>query len=411
MLKFILALSLLSSTVAVANPHIPLDLTFEESQQWYKEIAQNKSLVEAQDTYITSSIRAGERMSKWLKMINENRSAEDQIRLTSSTGRGSGIPIEKASKYGPSTIEAYYQKLQTDMPTELQEIMLGNGTLTPTFPGTTEDLILWARKVSYIYQTAVRWTGMQQWLDWYARARSRDVRGFYYLNKMTDLDQKIQDFDNLEVEEQAELKKNMLTICFNGLEDEARCEKLFETSKTKGELLKFKDSFMMVGQEVWDSFFKISRPRRDIEWSSDNRLVMKVPFKTPSDAHIATWLQDNVEDEFKRDTLGWAMELDFVTGNPSTAYLEFQPNVTPHVTSGNVVVMDQNTPLEEFDTRWTIRHEFGHILRLPDCYHEFYDPNENVMINYQLDVKDLMCSRSGDMNDRIYDELKRVYFK
>ncbi len=411
MLKFILFLSLLSSSLAVANPHIPLDLTLEESQRWYKEIAQNKSLIESQDAFITASIRAGERMSAWLKMINEARSEDDQIRLTNSSDRGNGIPIEAASKYGPSTIKSYYENLQTQMPSELQEIMLKDGEITASFPGTTEDLVLWARKVSYNYQTAVRWTGMQQWLGWYARARARDVRGFYFLGKVEDLDSKLGSFDTLDEEIKADLKKNLITICYNSTTNEAKCEKLFESSLSKNDLVKFKDTYFSVSQKVWDSFFKIPNPRKDVEWSRDNRLVMRVPFKTPTDSHIASWLQSNVEDEFKRDSIGWGMELDFVNGNPSTAYLEFKPNVTPHVSGGNVVVMDQNTPLEEFDTRWTIRHEFGHILRLPDCYHEFYVESENVMVNYQLDVTDLMCSRSGDMNDRIYEELKRAYLK
>ena len=30
-------------------------------------------------------------------------------------------------------------------------------------------------------------------------------------------------------------------------------------------------------------------------------------------------------------------------------------------------------------------------------------------VNYQIDVNDLMCSRSGNMNERIFKELKRTY--
>lgn len=411
MLKILLPLVLLSALKLEAQVHIPLDLTFEESQRWFRELNENKSLLETVDIYVTRSISAGERMSTWLKLINEQRSADDQIRLTNSNDRGNGIPIDSANKYGPSTIEAFYKKLEAEMPQELKAVMLEGGQITASFPGTKEDFILWSRKVSYIYQTAVRWTGMQQWLSWYERAKARDVRGYYFLNKTEDLDQKLADFEALDEEVKDELKKNLITLCFNHTGDESRCEAAFSEARGKGGLVELKDFLMPTGKAVWDSFFKISNPREDIEWSPDNRLVMRVPFKTPRDAHIARWLQENVEDEFKRDSLGWAMELDFVTGNPGTAYLEFKPNVTPHVSGGNVVVMDQNTPLEEFDTRWTIRHEFGHILRLPDCYHEFYDPKENVMINYQLDVTDLMCSRSGDMNDRIYEELKRVYLR
>jgi hypothetical protein len=71
--------------------------------------------------------------------------------------------------------------------------------------------------------------------------------------------------------------------------------------------------------------------------------------------------------------------------------------------------MDANSSLDEFDSQWTLRHEFGHVLGLPDCYHEFYDTKIEAYVNYQIDVTDLMCSRSGNMNERIFKELKRTY--
>lgn len=73
--------------------------------------------------------------------------------------------------------------------------------------------------------------------------------------------------------------------------------------------------------------------------------------------------------------------------------------------------MDSNQPIEEYDSQWTIRHEFGHVLGLPDCYHEFYDTTQEAYVNYQFDVTDLMCSRAGNMNERIYLELKKAYQK
>jgi hypothetical protein len=136
---------------------------------------------------------------------------------------------------------------------------------------------------------------------------------------------------------------------------------------------------------------------------------MSIPFASLKDATISNWLKEHVEDEFKNAT--WNMEVHFKTQRPGMAYLEFKPNVTPHVTGGNIIVMDANTPIEEYSVQWTIRHEFGHILRFPDCYIEFYDEEEEVAVNYQLDVTDLMCSRAGDFNQRIFNEMKIVYFK
>jgi hypothetical protein len=79
------------------------------------------------------------------------------------------------------------------------------------------------------------------------------------------------------------------------------------------------------------------------------------------------------------------------------------------VSDGNTIVIDRNTDIDEYEVRWTIRHEFDHVLRLPDCYIEFYDQELGAAVNYQIDTSDLMCSRAGNINQRIVDELKRVY--
>lgn len=73
--------------------------------------------------------------------------------------------------------------------------------------------------------------------------------------------------------------------------------------------------------------------------------------------------------------------------------------------------MDADQPLTEYDAQWTIRHEFGHVLGLPDCYLEYYDPDKEVIVSYQIDIDDLMCSRHGHIQGHHLDELKRVYFR
>jgi hypothetical protein len=63
-----------------------------------------------------------------------------------------------------------------------------------------------------------------------------------------------------------------------------------------------------------------------------------------------------------------------------------------------------NGPLLVFETAVV-----PHVIGLPDCYHEFYDTNLEAYVNYQLDISDLMCSRAGNIKERIYTELKKVY--
>ncbi len=71
--------------------------------------------------------------------------------------------------------------------------------------------------------------------------------------------------------------------------------------------------------------------------------------------------------------MGFADE--FCVIRPGYSLLYFQKGVTPHVNrlGGNVIIMDAAASIEEYAIRWAIRHEYGHVLGLPDCYFEFYD--------------------------------------
>ena len=73
--------------------------------------------------------------------------------------------------------------------------------------------------------------------------------------------------------------------------------------------------------------------------------------------------------------------------------------------------MDANAPLTEYDVKWTIRHEYGHVLGFPDCYLEFWDKELKAIVSYQLDTSDLMCSRRGHLKQRHFDALRDAYFR
>jgi hypothetical protein len=153
--------------------------------------------------------------------------------------------------------------------------------------------------------------------------------------------------------------------------------------------------------------------RGDVVWSSSNPTELHIPFLDPGnsgDASLASYVKDNIEDEWRWQ--GWNLHLDLVKGTNQTAHIELQPGVTPHVVvAENAIVMDANQPRTEYDARWAIRHEFGHILGFVDCYVEFYDEERAVMVSYQIDTTNLMCSRRGALKQTHFDELKRVYFR
>ena len=169
-------------------------------------------------------------------------------------------------------------------------------------------------------------------------------------------------------------------------------------------LIEYKNSYWPLAEKNYQSFFAIDNPRHDLQNSLNN---MVIPFEVPESNRLQNWLQINVEDEFKYND--WKLKINFK--DKALSHLEFEANTTPHVSDGNTIVMDLNTNIDEYEVKWTIRHEFGHVLRLPDCYIEFYDPELDHAINYQIDINDLMCSRAGNMNKRIYTELLKTYIQ
>ncbi len=396
-------------STSFALPHLPLDLTFEESQKLLQQLRTQKSFA-VKDTAIAEAIKGGEKLSNWIKLINSQRSESEAIRLTNKETQ-TGIPIDQAHAYGPSTIKSGLAKLRSTLPIKLSQVIYGKAAISEQTLVSEQEFILWGRKVSKLYQTAVRWTSLSPYLGQYARRKVKDIRGYYHLKNISQLDNVLANYRQLNSDELEQLKTALIGICINSFLDEKMCDKELQKSLARNDLLSYKNTYWSDGKDMWDSFFIISNPRKDVVWSHKAPAVMQVVFKDPKNEKIATWLKENVEDEFKYFPENWQMEMNFIRGRLGSPYIQFQKNVVPHVSGGNKIVMDANTELEEYDVRWTIRHEFGHILRLPDCYHEFYDEKQKLMINYQIDTSDLMCSRKGAMNKRIYEELKKVYFK
>ncbi len=396
-----------------AYAELPLDLSFEEMREIYRKNQPEKSFNKGTPSVsyqVQQSIVMGENLFQWLKLINKHRSESDQLRLTSkSSSGGTGIPVDRPMKYGEKTISKNFSRVIAQFPKEFTSVLSGKTPISPSTIIDEKTFIKCARYVSVLYSRATRYSLLIKWKDHYIKNAQRDIRHFYYLKNIPDLDNHLRQFNGLDSSTKKKTTDALMDLCMKAKKDESYCAPYLEKFISSNRLVAYKNIFWRFSLALWDSFFKISQPRTDIEWKND---TLTIPFYAPQISKISYWLKSNVEEEFQWEPEAWKLELSFTDQrSKNTSYIEFQPNQTPHVSGGNKIVMDANTAIEEYGTRWTIRHEFGHILRFPDCYHEFYDPKEEVFVNYQLDVTDLMCSRSGKMNERIYKELKRVYSK
>ncbi len=412
----LLAVSVAFNSASLANnanqgPHLDLEATSNEYDLYLNSLPHggNKA-APADEPSIAKALAIGHRLSAWIQFENSKRPADQQIKLTSS-GTRYGIPIETPSVYNPNIIQTKLDTAMAALPADMATTLTGTDNFPDHLPVADEIFITLGRAVDKVYQSAARWKSLKPYMSEYINAKSEDVRGYYFLNKNGWDAKKLSTYSTLDASTQADLKTWLIQICINTVNQLSICQTEFTNALSKGTIAGFYTKYIGASKANWDHFFLIpgDAKRSDITWTSSNPNVMTVPFNTPTVARIQSYLSDNIQDEWKFN--GWNLKLNFGSF-ANGPLIEFQTGVVPHVESvgGNVIVMDQNQSVEEYESQWTIRHEFGHVLGFLDCYVEFYDESLNAFVNYQLDTTDLMCSRAGNMKERLYTELKRAYF-
>ena len=398
---------LLGSSARALPPHFDLDVSSAEYRSYLKKIPNYKN-AQSEDPHIANALMLGDRLSQWIRVINESRTFSSAIRLTSPSTRRSA-PIERPNAYSPKTIQNETHIILSGLPPIMKDVLI-NGTPFPANLNISDDqFIFHARKLDKNYQDAARYRLLIPHRDHYIAAQARDVRGYYFLRKNNITEESLLEVSRIPSGSIPPLREALLKLCLNANVQYSKCEKALKTAFSENSLAKFYQLYFPHAERNWNSFFEIPKYARrfDLQWSGSSAIV---PFNFPEHERFIPYLRDNIQDEFRWK--GWGLQIRF--GHfPEGPRLKFVPGVVPYVNElgGNEIVMDANQPIEEYESQWTIRHEFGHVLGLPDCYHEFYDNHQRVFVNYQLDVTDLMCSRAGNMNERIFKELQRAYQK
>lgn len=392
-MKIILLILLFQFNLSASSLESPIGINYEEFHYFLG--------TEPADNEI---INAGVTLYQWIELINSN--SEEPLRLSNPNNRH-GIPITSPHVYSDILLQEEFNKLKTEAPIAFLEPLLGNAELSSELPMNREDFLFFARKVNKLYQNSIRWNSLLDFLPFLKRKRSLDVRGYHFLisNSNGDIDSYLSNYSIYEPEEQHLIQEALIGLCINSQMNKSYCSNKLSKYLKESNILAYKDKYFSNSEKVYKSFFKVDYPRTDIYWIDEN--TMALDFKDPGSQKFRDFLKQNIEDEFKWGK--WKFVLNFVKSGTGLPKLIFKAGVVPQVRGGNTIVMDKNLPIEEYSVRWTIRHEFGHILRLPDCYVEFFDEDLEAMINYQLDTTDLMCSRAGNMNQRIYEELTKVY--
>lgn len=405
-----LSVLVMSSTSAFADKnhdfHLDLETSFQEFRELLKTDLKKNAKIHIDNSDIEFAIGMGERLFKWLEAINEKRPAGQELRITSPETRRR-YPIEKPAVLNPKKVARVTAKNLRTLPEDIKHVLLNNVPFPTTLSVDDKTFAKLVLPVEQNYRDAARWRSLIKWKDDYVLGSRRDVRGYYYLKTNNIKQDDLKDVRTIEASKLKLITDALVKVCRNDYsETRATCENKVKTAVDSNTLSDHYSKYYPFGEKMWNRFMRIpdDEVRKDIVMENN---ILYAPFQTPSIEKFIPFLRDNIEDEFK-----WGpFELKMVFGNdPTSPFLEFVPGEVPHVPEGNnKIVMDANASIEEWDTQWVVRHEYGHILGLPDCQHEFYDENLDAFVAYQLDVEDLMCSRGGKMNERIYKELKRVY--
>lgn len=390
----------------------PVHILPDAPSSFYQLALKNQILVFNENELVAdpikTAIQLGEKNLNWLKYMNQFRDEANQLRLT-KPGELSGIPITAPKKYSPQTVNEASEMIKKDMPAALGDVYYGTQSLPKDIPVAEDVYIEWARKIDRNYQTATRWKLLEPYMDYLKQEQQNDVRGYYFMHQITDIEFRLRNFAQLNTDEKDQFIEWMQQLCRNSKGIFYDCSGELKTAVSKKLVYEFYLKYFSGGETLWNSYFGLHNPRKDMEWTTMNPLTAVLPFLDPQNAKILDFLKVNIEDEWKWGN--WGLKLDFRAN--ADVHVEFQPGVTPHVNGlgGNTIVMDENTPLTEWDVQWTIRHEFGHVLGFTDCYVEFYDTTAKAIVNYQLDTDNLMCSRKGRLQETHYTTLKDSYLK
>jgi len=158
-------------------------------------------------------------------------------------------------------------------------------------------------------------------------------------------------------------------------------------------------------REIEQDFFKIHYPLAGLQTDQFyDKEVITVLVKKPSNYEMARFLKESVEKAWNTDN--YELKIEWSNSIDAKISIEFVEEGTHHANfRTRVISMNRKTFQYDELTGVILAHEFGHVLGFKDCYHEFWDHDENGYVFYKVDVTNIMCSNAGDVKDFHFEQL------
>lgn len=409
----VLLFSFSANAAKPTPPHIgPVGIRFNDEMALKVEKAIEKNLEDktasVDDEQIKFLLTVGKRASNWLNVVNAHRSPDGQLDF-SRPGSSKGVPLTDPMKTSTVILMKQYEDFAKKTASSLMDVLASSVEFPYNPPVSDQEFVDSLRTLDRIYQNTIRWANSRQWISWYINRAIYDVRGYLFLKDMPNLEEILSNFDSLLNEEKEKYRNWLFGLCRNGDFDSSDCVNELKKYESKKRLFGFYTNFSKYGKSMHELFYTIKKTRPEIFWNSSKTQLIS-PFQTPERADVTKWLKENVEDEWK-EALGFNLIIDYKNTTQDIPRIQFKEGTTANVNEvgGNLITMEAEYPIESNDQKWTIRHEYGHVLGFEDCYLEFYDTNEKAMIYYEIDVDNLMCSRRGHLKPTHIEQLKKAY--
>lgn len=350
---------------------------------------------------------AGTRSLQWLNQINALRDPSNRLNLA-DTSTKNPVPPESPKVSSTVLILQKFEERKSITPASITAVIFENAPFTDTPPIADADFIKIIRGFNSSYQGALRWLGHQPYLNYYEQNAKYDIRGYYFFKKNPELVLALKDVATLTSAQKNNATEWLVSMCKNSDITYDVCVQEIDAAVVTNTLSEVYKTYLAKSESTYNDFFTVTALREDLKWNADQSIITQ-NFILPNVKKVADWLKTNVEAEWKLS--GFQLIIQFVQQNSFSPFIEFVKGVTPHVSgqTWNKITMDPDYSLEDYDTQWTIRHEFGHVLGFPDCYLEFYNKEVQEMVYYTIEPDNLMCAWGGALQPKHADELKRAY--
>lgn len=254
------------------------------------------------------------------------------------------------------------------------------------------------RELHFIQKKVERLKSVSCALDTLKERAENDVRALYQVEVALDKGQTL---------EEDELRPLLLEMCSEFSTDPI-CSIDYLLRKRKGQLGFFFEKKKELYRPRLESFFA---PFKSTQWQcykEEEKTIVEVvigPDQKLNDYLYGstTFLDDFVNEKWQSSEVEVRLKWDAKAENKirilwSQEGLSYVDRKKPYE-----MVLAEGANFSQL--LLTFAHELGHVLGLPDCYHEFYDEKEKEVVYYTLDPSgtNLMCHMHGDASIRQED--------